>query len=175
MTGYTYDINGYYIDTISCQASPLEKGKFLIPAYSTLIPPLEIEENKENKFNGVEWKLVDSREYLKKQRQEAFELLQNKLNECNKFGARSFITNGEDGYLERAIEDIEIESLQFIKKERNNLLCQTDFVVLPDADVSPECLESFKVYRQALRDIFEVEIDINTFEFPEKPAYIKGE
>ena len=40
-----------------------------------------------------------------------------------------------------------------IRSNRNALLAQTDWCVLPDSPLSPELLEAMKEYRQKLRDI----------------------
>ena len=52
-----------------------------------------------------------------------------------------------------------------IRSERNLLLVQTDWCVLPDSPLSPELLQRIKEYRQQLRDI------TNNFENPDDVVF----
>jgi hypothetical protein len=53
---------------------------------------------------------------------------------------------------------------------RNNLLTATDYTQLPDAKLSPEKIQEFVAYRQALRDIPEQQGFPWDIEFPTPPV-----
>ena len=40
-----------------------------------------------------------------------------------------------------------------IRSNRNGLLAQTDWTMLPDVELTPELIQAMKEYRQKLRDI----------------------
>ena len=68
------------------------------------------------------------------------------------------------------IEDI----MNNVRAERNRLLSESDFIVMPDSNASDNCKASFIIYRQELRDLLNAEgfspLDIS---WPIKPEYIK--
>lgn len=59
------------------------------------------------------------------------------------------------------------------REKRDELLAETDFLLLPDYPISEEALEALKAYRQALRDVPEQAGFPKTIEWPEKPEAIK--
>lgn len=72
---------------------------------------------------------------------------------------------------DRQIRKIDIErnfsneqELFKLKTIRNNKLSVTDWTQVIDNQLTPECKEAFRIYRQALRDI-----DFNNVVWPEKP------
>jgi hypothetical protein len=75
--------------------------------------------------------------------------------------------------LKQQVEVLELKKVE-IREERNSLLKECDYAVLPDADIDPDCLGLFVIYRQQLRDLLNSE-DFNpfSFEWPEKPEYVK--
>lgn len=59
------------------------------------------------------------------------------------------------------------------REKRDELLAETDFLLLPDYPISEEALEALKAYRQALRDVPEQAGFPNTIEWPETPGEIE--
>lgn len=55
-----------------------------------------------------------------------------------------------------------------LRSERNNLLKETDWIILPDSPFSESKKQEWITYRQALRDLPSV-VDINNVIYPEKP------
>jgi hypothetical protein len=61
MQVYQYDVAGIYIGTEVADPSPLETGKYLIPARCTTVaPPDEIPEGKAARWNGAAWSIVNA-------------------------------------------------------------------------------------------------------------------
>jgi hypothetical protein len=59
MIVYQYDQAGILLHATQADESPLEPGKFLIPARCTATPPpTEIPEGQVPRWNGAEWTLV---------------------------------------------------------------------------------------------------------------------
>ena len=56
-----------------------------------------------------------------------------------------------------------------IRSQRNSLLSQTDYLMMPDYPISEEYRDKIKVYRQELRDITEQEGFPRDVVFPELP------
>ena len=59
-----------------------------------------------------------------------------------------------------------------IRSNRNGLLAQTDWCVLPDAPFTPEQIEEIKIYRQKLRDITKDFVNADDVVFPELPEFL---
>jgi len=59
-----------------------------------------------------------------------------------------------------------------IRSNRNALLAQTDWCVLPDAPFTPEQIEEIKTYRQKLRDITKDFVNADDVLFPELTVFI---
>ena len=77
--------------------------------------------------------------------------------------------------LKQQVEVLEIKK-EAVRKERNDLLKACDFIVLPDSDASQACKDAFIIYRQELRDLLNGEnFNPFSFEWPEKPEYVKEE
>lgn len=74
---YNYGDDGYYISKGEAGVSPLDK-KPLIPAKATTIVPPKRTATEEPKFENGKWVMVASREYIKKQEEDKYELLQTK-------------------------------------------------------------------------------------------------
>lgn len=60
------------------------------------------------------------------------------------------------------------------RSKRDLLLSETDWTQTLDAPITRECSESFRVYRQELRDITEQEGFPSSIKWPEKPEVVKG-
>jgi hypothetical protein len=61
------------------------------------------------------------------------------------------------------------------RTQRDQLLAETDWTQVLDAPISAECRESFRVYRQALRDITEQEGFPLDIIWPEMPEVVKAD
>ncbi len=60
MIAYQYNHAGYWIGTTEADPSPLEPGKYLVPARCTLTePPHEFPDGKWPRWNGASWDLVN--------------------------------------------------------------------------------------------------------------------
>lgn len=59
------------------------------------------------------------------------------------------------------------------REKRDELLAETDYLLMPDYPISSEALVALKMYRQALRDVPEQAGFPKTIEWPEKPEAIK--
>ena len=62
---------------------------------------------------------------------------------------------------------------QSAREKRDQLLAETDYLLMPDYPISSETLASLKAYRQALRDVPEQAGFPSKIEWPEKPEAIK--
>lgn len=58
------------------------------------------------------------------------------------------------------------------REKRDQLLAETDYLLMPDYPISSEALVALKTYRQALRDVPEQEGFPKTIEWPSKPEVI---
>lgn len=56
-----------------------------------------------------------------------------------------------------------------IREKRDQLLAETDYLLMPDYPISSEALVALKTYRQALRDVPEQSAFPKTIEWPSKP------
>jgi len=54
---------------------------------------------------------------------------------------------------EQLIEQFRQNFIEEVRKERNKLLSETDYIHFPDVNVSDELKEKINLYRQELRDI----------------------
>lgn len=70
------------------------------------------------------------------------------------------------------------EGLKLLRQLRNQLISDTDYLLMIDYPISVEKMEEWKVYRQALRDLPSISnptldergnLDMNSFVLPEKP------
>ena len=59
-----------------------------------------------------------------------------------------------------------------IREKRDQLLAETDYLLMPDYPISSEALVALKTYRQALRDVPEQSGFPKTIEWPSKPEVI---
>lgn len=56
-----------------------------------------------------------------------------------------------------------------IRAQRDRLLAETDYLLMPDYPIAGEALDALAVYRQALRDITKQETFPQSVTWPEKP------
>lgn len=68
-------------------------------------------------------------------------------------------------------ENKEKEEWEFLRRKRNDLLKETDYLMMEDYPISKENKDKIKEYRKKLRDL--TELYKNPFEiiFPEKPFF----
>lgn len=71
MQVYGFDKDGYYTKSFTCQPHPKKPGSYLQPANSTAVVPPTPGANQEAKWDGSSWSLVDSRDYVKQQAEQA--------------------------------------------------------------------------------------------------------
>jgi uncharacterized protein YdiU (UPF0061 family) len=84
-------------------------------------------------------------------------------------------------FLWKTKEEIKAEKFEFdlfqIRNKRDQLLKESDFVLMPDYPITKEEKEKIIIYRNNLRNlpnkIIKKEIDINDFEYPEKPSFFE--
>ena len=61
MKVYQYDVAGLFLNETAADPSPLEPGKYLIPARCTTVaPPTDVPEDKAVRWNGVEWSIINA-------------------------------------------------------------------------------------------------------------------
>ena len=80
-------------------------------------------------------------------------------------------------YTETEVADPEPDENQLrwqVIRERDQLLAESDYYVLPDYPSTEEGLDAVKTYRQALRDITAQEGFPKEVEWPDKPNVLKG-
>ena len=65
------------------------------------------------------------------------------------------------------LEIIKNDTIKHLKKNRNELLQETDKYILADYPITPEQLEIVKIYRQQLRDFTK-----NDYIMPDRPNFI---
>lgn len=73
------------------------------------------------------------------------------------------------------VPDPQVERMfkeQAIREERNRLLAETDYLLMPDYPLSEEELVEVKAYRQQLRDLTEQEGFPDSVVFPPKPYIV---
>jgi len=70
------------------------------------------------------------------------------------------------------------EEMETLRANRNQLLIQSDWTVMPDSPLSDSKKNEWKTYRQALRDMTKTAspkvngatLDMSSVTFPEKPS-----
>ena len=83
---------------------------------------------------------------------------------------RKAIKNGDLDVADYVEPTVDVEDLATkIRMQRNNLLKQTDYLMMSDYPISDDRLAKVKIYRQALRDIPEQSGFPRTITWPEKP------
>jgi len=83
------------------------------------------------------------------------------------------IANEPNVWLDFAKEEEAKALAADIRAQRDAWLVKTDKTQIPDADISEDCREAFREYRQALRDIPEQPGFPYVVEWPEEPALEK--
>lgn len=79
------------------------------------------------------------------------------------------VINGIHTYVPYTQQDLEEQRLLFLRNERNYLLKDSDWVVLPYSPITGSKLDEWIEYRQKLRDITETTGSILDVEIPQKP------
>lgn len=81
-------------------------------------------------------------------------------------GARRFVDGAVVEYVP-VPTDTELASQ--IRAQRDRLLAETDYLLMPDYPIAGEALDALAVYRQALRDITKQDTFPAAVSWPEKP------
>ena len=83
---------------------------------------------------------------------------------------RKAIKNGDLDVADYVEPTVDVEGLATkIRIQRNNLLEQTDYLMMSDYPIEPDRLAKVKIYRQALRDIPEQAGFPRSITWPDKP------
>ena len=83
---------------------------------------------------------------------------------------RKAIKNGDLDVADYVEPTVDVEDLATkIRMQRNNLLKQTDYLMMSDYPIESDRLGKVKIYRQALRDIPEQAGFPRTITWPDKP------
>ena len=83
---------------------------------------------------------------------------------------RKAIKNGDLDVADYVKPTVDVEGLATkIRIQRNNLLKQTDYLMMSDYPIESDRLAKVKIYRQALRDIPEQSGFPRSITWPEKP------
>ena len=83
---------------------------------------------------------------------------------------RKAIKNGDLDVADYVEPTVDVEGLATkIRIQRNNLLKQTDYLMMSDYPIESDRLAKVKIYRQALRDIPEQSGFPRSITWPEKP------
>ena len=83
---------------------------------------------------------------------------------------RKAIKNGDLDVADYVEPTVDVEDLATkIRMQRNNLLKQTDYLMMSDYPIESDRLAKVKIYRQALRDIPEQAGFPRTITWPDKP------
>ncbi len=98
---------------------------------------------------------------------------------CNESG-KYFIAEieaGEDGQRRFQIQEVpaptDKDLAAMARARRDQLITQTDYLLMPDYPISEENLEAVKAYRTALRDLPEQDGFPRDIEWPEAPTAYK--
>jgi hypothetical protein len=79
------------------------------------------------------------------------------------------VIDGVHTYVPFTQEELEEKKLKSLRYQRNILLNESDWVVLPYSPITGSKLDEWIEYRQKLRDITETTGSILDIEFPQKP------
>lgn len=107
------------------------------------------------------------------------------ISDAGDFQCKSLYRNGklaDEAYLRRTLEFYgyavgyelltDEDRAKAAREKRDELLTETDYLLMPDYPISEEALAALKTYRQALRDIPEQSGFPKTIEWPSKPEVI---
>lgn len=79
------------------------------------------------------------------------------------------VINGVHTYVPYTQQDLEYKKLSSLRFKRNDLLADSDWVVLPYSPITGSKLDEWIEYRQKLRDITQTTGSILDVELPQKP------
>ena len=165
-----------------------DKDEIYMPPFTTLVKPPETERESVAYWNGNEWFIdIDPDAVTDHPPIDDYELLmpdfieylkENDLwTEEDEIKRQEALDNIERRRIEKEEEQEEQERngdyLEILKGIRNELLMQSDWTQLPDVQLSEEQKESWRIYRQQLRDLPEnvedpkpLVLDINHPDWP---------
>ena len=145
-----------------------DKDEIYMPPFTTLVKPPETERESVAYWNGNEWFIdIDPDAVTDHPPIDDYELLmpdfieylkENDLwTEEDEIKRQEALDNIERRRIEKEEEQEEQERngdyLEILKGIRNELLMQSDWTQLPDVQLSEEQKESWRIYRQQLRDL----------------------
>ena len=79
----------------------------------------------------------------------------------------------KEAYSEITVEEVPMTESE-ARAERDRLLTETDWIMMPDSPVTDACREAYRVYRQALRDVPQQENFPTVIIWPEKPEIVQA-
>jgi hypothetical protein len=169
-----------------------DKDEIYMPPFTTLVKPPETEREFAVYWNGNEWVIdlnpdvvadhppIDDYELLMP---DFIDYLKsnNLWTEEDEIKRQVALDNIERRRIEKEEEQEEQERnrdyLEILKNIRNQLLMQSDWTQLPDIQLSEEQKESWRIYRQQLRDLPEniddpkpLVLDMNHPDWPVAPS-----
>jgi hypothetical protein len=168
-----------------------DKDEIYMPPFTTLVKPPETEREFAAYWNDNEWVIDPNPDVVSDHPPiDNYELLMpdfidylksnNLWTEEDEIKRQEALDNIEKRRIEQEIEQEEQERnrdyLQLLKGIRNELLIQSDWTQLPDVQLSEEQKESWRIYRQHLRDLPEdvedpkpLVLDMNHPDWPVAP------
>jgi hypothetical protein len=189
---YNYNEHGYYTSESTADESPLEPGKFLIPANATKIAPPAEQAGSRRKFVGGSWQqetipTLDIYHFNSDGEFTTQETINESHRGYNKFDIPGYATDkpplaAKDGFKvkfgndEWVYEEIipEPELIDVVRFERDRLLKESDVWKFDDFPRGVVTEPTINTYRQELRD-FPATVDltgltsIDEVTFPTKP------
>lgn len=177
---YNYDsITGEFLTPGIADESPLEPGKYLIPAFATDQEPPIIGKNQIAIYREGTWQIVP--DY---RGQEAYDIDENGF--C--VGSHDWQIGDEPGKTVVLTQNPVVpkpkwngtqwingrtqeEKIDAIRVVRDSLISESDWLMLPDVPITAENRIQWQVYRQALRD-FTATCDVDNPIWPIQPEYI---
>lgn len=97
-----------------------------------------------------------------------------KLTKNGKFATKAYLKSTLQYYGYTVGEELltDEDRAKVAREKRDQLLAETDYLLMPDYPIEAAVLEVLKTYRQALRDIPEQSGFPKTIEWPSKPEVI---
>ena len=119
------------------------------------------------KYNGVEYPSLN---ILRQAVWEHEHKLYGEFSSQEQFSAAGMDVE----FVEVSVPDVPDSALaDRARQERDHLLSETDFYIMPDYPITEEDLEEVKAYRQALRDVPNQEGFPRNVKWPAKPRILR--
>ena len=150
---YQYDANGYFVG----QCDDYGDG---MPHNCTDVKPVE-KQGFIPYYNNGKWEQVENHKGL-----EGY--LNGQPHTIKDYGPLP------EGWSDTPPEPTAEEKAEQIRNQRNALISETDYLMMPDYQLDDEKRNDFKDYRQALRDITKQTSFPESVEWPDKPTMEKN-